>query len=287
MSTEVEHGARWLHQLHQRLPRHARLIAAIRDVVIADSRLRWFDVCCSLGAGLGDAMSDVDGAVGYAEALDDAGAEALSVRLARSAGDVADLLVHVMDGFPTGVRRVAAEYDDGTQLDLLVMPCGLMSGLRDREVAIVDKDGALVGTATSDWFGAPGPEVAREWALLAWWAVSDLAKYLKRGSRFEAAERIAEVRHQALRLYAAARDVPYPSFGLTSLLDYEPFALPGGLAGTYPQPDDETSLMAASIAVAGLLADCSALAAARLRYDLATPWEASARERLADAVTGR
>jgi hypothetical protein len=66
--------------------------------------------------------------------------------------------------------------------------------------------------------------------MMAWWWLSDVAKYLERGSLFEAAERIALVRQEALKLYAAARDVPYPLFGITSLLDYEPFEVPQNLA---------------------------------------------------------
>jgi hypothetical protein len=34
-----------------------------------------------------------------------------------------------------------------------------MSGLRDREVAIVEKDGDLAGTATSQVYGPPGEGV--------------------------------------------------------------------------------------------------------------------------------
>ena len=119
---------------------------------------------------------------------------------------------------------------------------------------------------------------------MAWWWVSDVAKYLTRRSLFEAAERIALVRQYSLRLFAAASHVPYPSYGLTSLLDYEPFDLPEGLAATYPVPDDYASVAAAASAVAALLADCTRRAATSLACDLSTPWETSARTRLAVAL---
>lgn len=285
MSVEVDRGAQWLAELTDRLPRHGRLIAALRNAVVADERLRWFDVCCSLGAGLGDEFSDVDCAVGYAEPLAEDHLESLGTQLVSGVGDVADLLVHVMDGWPPGVRRFAAEYDDGVQLDLVVMPSRLMSGLREREVAIVDKDGALAGDGTSSAFGPPDQRTAREWVLTAWWWVSDVAKYLQRGSVFEAADRIERIRQEALKLFAAANDVPYPRFGLTSLLDHEPFRIPDGLAETYPQPDDRRSVEAATTAVVALLAECSSEAAAHLGYDLSTPWEARARDRLTAAST--
>jgi hypothetical protein len=44
--------------------------------------------------------------------------------------------------------------------------------------------------------------------MLAWWAVSDVAKYLQRGSLFEAADRITSIREWALRLFAAANTSP-------------------------------------------------------------------------------
>jgi hypothetical protein len=119
-----------------------------------------------------------------------------------------------------------------------------MTGLRDREVAIVDKDGDLAGTATSQPYGPPGEAVAREWTTISWWLLSDVAEYLERGSLFSTAERIALLRQEALKLYAAARDLPKPGFGLTSLLEYEPFEVPRRLTETYPVPSDHNSVAA-------------------------------------------
>lgn len=284
MSVETDAGAQWLVELTQHLPRHGRLIAALRDAVAADERLRWFDVSCSLGAGLGDQFSDVDCGVGYAEPRSDEDLEALGTQLVSNVGAVTDVLAHVMERFPPGTIRFAVEYDDEVQLDLVLMPSAVMSGLRDREVAIVDKDGALAGTATSPVYGPPDEDRAREWVLTAWWWVSDVAKYLARDSRFEAADRIALVRQHALKLFAVSLDVPYPEFGLTSLLDYEPFRLPDGLAETYPLPSDRASVDGAASAVVAVLAECSAQAASHLGYDLSTPWEGRARTRLAAAT---
>ena len=202
-----------------------------------------------------------------------------------SVGQVVDMLVHTMEGMPEDVRRFAVEFTNGVQLDLLVMPASRMSGLREGEVSLVDKDGDLVGQAVSSVYGPPEEPVVREWALMAWWWVSDVAKYLERDSLFEAADRIALVRHEALKLFAVSRDIPYPLFGLTSLLDYPPYELPDGLAATYPLPNDRAAVASAAVAVAELLGDCTSAAAARLQYDLSTPWEATARRRLDAALT--
>lgn len=78
--------------------------------------------------------------------------------------------------------------------------------------------------------------------------------------------------------------MPHPSFGLTSLLDHEPFELPDGLAQTYSVPDDYASVAAAASAVAALLADCSERAATGLGFDLSMPWETTARQRLGAAT---
>src|SRR5690606_27238877 len=90
---------------------------------------------------------------------------------------------------------------------------------------------------------------------------------------------------QALRLVAVARRVAYPSFGLASLLDAEPPALPDGLAGTYGLPADPASLRAAALATAALLRNAAAGAGEVLGADLDTVWAAKADARLA-AVPG-
>jgi hypothetical protein len=252
----------------------------LRDGVESDEVWRWFSIGCSLAAGRGDRFSDVDCAIGYSSTIEDDDAASIAERLVTSVGESSGVLIHRMEGWPAEVCRLAVEYVDGVQLDLVVMPAGRMPGLRDGELAIVDKDGTSAVPATSQLYGPPDEATAREWTLMAWWWLSDVAKYLHRGDLFEAAERIALVRQQALKLRAAAEQIPYPSFGLTSLLDYEPFALPDGLGDTYPAPGERSSVVNAVRVVADLLSTCSMQAAARLGYDLSTPWRDAALGRL-------
>lgn len=283
MTTHLEVGAAWLAELAGSLPGHGRLIAELASAVGADDRLRWFQVGCSLGAGRGDQLSDVDCAIGYLVPLAEPDLDELGRSLVTSVGVATDVLVHTMEGFPPGTRRFGVEYDDDVQLDLVMLSSTLTEGLRDGEIAIVDKDGALAHPAASRLYGPPDERVSREWALMGWWFVSDLAKYLRRGSLFEAADRIERIRGLALNLFAAAQGVPYPLFGLTSLLDYEPFRLPDGLANAYAHPGDRASVEAAGAVVVALLGECSGQAAAQLGHDLSTPWEDSTRARLAAA----
>lgn len=248
------------------LPRHAAVIDALRGAVDASDAWRWLEVCCSLAAGRGDEWSDVDAGVGYGDAFDPADLDTAGVELVHAAGEPVDVLAHVMPGWPPETRRFAVEYRNGVQLDLVLMPATRRVGLPTGAVAVVDKDGDLAEPWSPPVEGPPSPAEAREWLMLGWWAVSDVAKYARRGSLFEAVERLTEARQHALRLHAAAAGVPFPSFGLVSLLDFPPFELPPGLAATYATPTSVDEVLAAARAIADLLPP--------------SPWEAPARERL-------
>lgn len=213
----------WLPELTAQLPRHAGVIDGLRQAVLASDLWRWLSVSCSLGSGRGDEHSDIDAGIGYAQELDAAELERSGLELVTGASDVADVLVHRMDGWPEDTLRFAAEYADGTQLDLVAFPAKPSRGAVDGEVVVVDKDDDLTEPRRPRVYGPPDERLAREWTMLGWWAVSDIAKYIRRGSLFEAAARIDTVREHSLRLFAAASDIPYPIFGLTSLLDYPPY----------------------------------------------------------------
>jgi hypothetical protein len=266
--------------LRARLPRHAALLDSMAEVVTREGRWRFLEVGCSLGAGGGDELSDIDAGVGY----DDIGTSELydaARRFAIEIGDPVDFVVHRMDGWPDDVCRVAAEYDDGLQLDLVLLPAAQRTGLPDRSFAVVDKDHRLTVAITPAARLPPSVETAREWVVLGWWAIATADKYVRRRSLFEAVHAIDEARSYALRLWAAGHDVPYAGFGLTSLLDFPPFELPHGLAATYAVPDDLDAVAAANRATAVLLDAASAAASASLGVDLGSPLAPIARRRLA------
>ncbi len=269
-----------LASLRPRLPRHAALLDSMSDVVARDDRWRFLEVGCSLGAGGGDELSDIDAGVGYdgisATDLYDA-ARAFAVQI----GVPVDLVVHRMDGRPDDVCRVAAEYADGLQLDLVLMPADGRRGLPDRSIAVVDKDQRLGVVITPPVRLPPSVEVAREWVVLGWWAIATADKYVRRRSLFEALQAIDEARTHALRLWAAGRGVPYAAFGLTSLLDFPPFEVPDDLMATYAVPAGVDMVAAANRATADLLAGASASASAALGADVSSPLDAVVRGRLA------
>ena len=82
------------------------------------------------------------------------------------------------------------------------------------------------------------------------------------------------------RLWATGGGVPYPAFGLTSLLDFAPFQLPGALADTYAVPEHFSAVAAANRATADLLAAASVAASAALGADLGSPLASTVRDRL-------
>ncbi len=91
----------------------------------------------------------------------------------------------------------------------------------------------------------------------------DLDKYLRRGSAWEALERLHEARGHVWRLIAVANDVEYPAYGITAILDAagDP-AIPAGMGETTSTLDLDR-LPRAARALARRLEEASAAAGAK------------------------
>lgn len=176
-------------------------------VVAGDERWRFLELGCSLGAGGGDELSDIDAGVGYAD-IEAGDLYDAARRFAVQLDTAIDLVVHRMDSWPDDTCRVAAEYAGGLQLDVVFMPAASRRGLPDRSIAVVDKDDRLTVVVTPPSQLPPSMDVVREWVVLGWWAVATADKYGRRGLLFEAVQAIDEARTQALRLWAAGHGVP-------------------------------------------------------------------------------
>jgi hypothetical protein len=161
------------------------------------------------------------------------------------------------------------QYTDGTQLDLVVRPVGSVLGRVPDAVVLYDPDGHLAEEYRPTVLRATAADV-REWTLLGWSALADVAKYLRRRSVWEALDRLNEARGHVLRLWAVDQRVPYPLFGLTSLLDEPGAALPEGLPATAALPE-WAELHQAAVACGELLQHASGKAAATLGVSSATP----------------
>jgi hypothetical protein len=88
--------------------------------------------------------------------------------------------------------------------------------------------------------------------LDGWEALSNVAKYLQRGSALECLEQVHRARTRVFQLWAIGEGVPYPGFGLTSLLDDPSATVPDGITATYPGPV-LADIHSAALALADLL----------------------------------
>lgn len=235
-----------------------RLLAAVES----DERFRALELQCSLARGAADELSDVDAGL-WAD--DGAWDEALAAvpALIRDLGASVDVFEQTDHETP----YFFAQYVDGSQLDLLVQRASRAKGRVPQAVLLLDRDGLLAQPWEPRSLQA-GVAERREWAFFAWLALANLAKYLHRGSLWEARAQLEEARTQLLRLHAAHLGIAYPGFGLASILDAEA-PLPAKLDATLAALN-ETELRRAASALADILEEhepppLAAFVRARLR----------------------
>lgn len=240
----ADDGRRWLADMPTAVTAQRQVLTALLAHIEADEAYRWLELSCSLARGAGDALSDIDAGVGVADARLPGylpNAEAMAGGL----GTVVDRSRQYLPGFGDDAAHLFTLYADGTQLSLVVMAASQRPGLPPGAVALYDPDGRLAEPYHPSIEHA-GTETMSEWAYLGWLGLADLAKYLDRGSLWEARAKLTETREQIWRLWAAARDVTYPVFGLTSVLDDPAAGLPDGIDATVPATADARGLRAAA-----------------------------------------
>ena len=289
-------GRAWLAALPDELAAQRRVMAGLVDRCEAWPLARSLVVGCSLGRGAADALSDIDAALGVDAERGPAGAErvrtaeAMAVAALPDLGALVDVLRHQTGAADPWVRRIFAQFADGTQLDLAVTA---EAGIQTRRRGGGAPDFVtLYQSSTSPDYpvpdtrarpAAPSPAPARvgeppaayavtgdqvrEWAFLGWCALIDADKYLRRGSLWEAHNRLHEARHHIWALWAAANGAMYPWHGLSQVLDHDPENLPPGIESTVAGLD-AADLSRAARASAEVLAAASAAAARRHPADL-------------------
>ncbi len=251
----------WLDNLPPALARQRVVLRRLVAGVERDPRWRFLALSCSLARGAGDEDSDLDLALGVAADAWPSALDALPALLS-GVGEIVDMLHHRLPEWGDWPhRRTFAQYADGMQVDLVAYPAGTGRGRPPQTVVLYDPAGHLAEPFVPSVYKADATAV-REWAFLGWTALADMAKYLRRGSNWEALERLQQARASIWRLWAVARGVDYPAFGLTSVLDDPAAGLPDGIERTVAglDPDelrraaltgvtllDHTSLLAASV----------------------------------------
>jgi hypothetical protein len=283
-------GRAWLAALPDELAPQRRVMAGLTERCAAWPLATSLLVGCSLGRGAADALSDIDAALGVDAPRGEAGAERVETVEAMVAaalpelGPLVDVLRQRTGPADEWVRRIFAQFADGTQLDLAVVAEAEIEARRrgggapdfvpiyqapaPRSSAEPDVRGPDGDAEPPAAYAVTGDQV-REWAFLGWCALIDTDKYLRRGSLWEADSRLHEARHQIWALWAAAHGALYPWHGLSQVLDHDPGNLPPGIESTVAGLD-AADLRRAARASAGVLVMASEAAARRHPADLPT-----------------
>jgi hypothetical protein len=277
-------GRAWLAALPGELAAQRRVMAGLIEFCEVTPLVTSLSVGCSLGRGAADALSDIDAALGIAAERGNAGAgqvtavEAIVVAALPGLGALVDVLRHRVGPADRLIRRIFAQFADGTQLDLAVIaeaevrrggaapdfvPLYRAAGPPDAGMPVGNSQ---AGDELAPAYAVTGEQV-REWAFLGWCALIDADKYLRRGSLWEAHNRLHEARHHIWALWAAATGALYPWHGLSQVLDHDPRNLPPGIESTVAGLDT-ADLRRATRASAALLTKVSASAAQQCPADL-------------------
>jgi hypothetical protein len=221
-------GREWIEALPAELDPQKAIMTGLLDWCEADERAKYLVVACSVGRGAADRLSDLDLGMGL-ESPDFDAALADAHQAIDGVADLVESYSHKIPGLAMPHERIFAQYANRCQVDMVVIPAAeKYPGVKD-EVKLYDPDG-LRATA---WEPTPvTPKQIREWAFNGWACLADVGKYLRRGSAWEALERLHQARAEYWRLLATSQDMPNPQYGITSLLDFAPDQVPASLAAT-------------------------------------------------------
>ncbi|HEY3907306.1 MAG TPA: hypothetical protein VGM14_25610 [Streptosporangiaceae bacterium] len=234
-------GREWIEELPAELEGQKAIMLGLLDWCEADERAKYLVVACSVGRGVGDRLSDLDMGMGL-ESPDFDAAVADAHEVIDGAGELVDSYTHKLPGLTMPHERIFAQYANRCQVDMVVIPASEQyPGVKD-EVVLYDPE----GIRTAKWQPTSvTPKQVREWAFNGWNCLADVGKYLRRGSAWEALERLHQARAEYWRLLATSVEVPNPQYGITSLLDFAPDQVPASLARTASDLDLTRLLRAA------------------------------------------
>ncbi len=256
-------GREWIESQPDELAGQREIMLRLLRWCESDERVRWFGVACSVGRGAGDRLSDLDTGLGVETDDFDAAVQAAH-RAVDAAGDLIESYHHKLPGLTITHERIFAQYADRCQVDLVVMTAAEgFGGIKDF-VLLYDAD----GRALTEFEQPPvTPVQVREWAFNGWACLADVGKYLRRGSAWEALERLHQARAELWRLLAVSYDIPNPQYGVTSILDFAPDRMPEDLAVTV-SPLELSSLREAARDLASRLGTVGDLLAPELAATL-------------------
>jgi hypothetical protein len=248
-------GRQWIDGLPAELSGQQALLRGLLRACESDDRFRWLAVACSVGRGAADRLSDLDMGLGVADDVFDSALADVRA-MVDGLGDLVESYHHTLPEVATAHERIFAQYADRCQIDLVVFPATQTIGQVRDVVVLYDQDDLIVVSFEQQPVTAAQ---AREWAFGCWCALIDIGKYLRRGSSWEALQRLHDARAQLWRLLAAGFDVPNPQYGLTSILDFAPGRLPARMQETVSGLDPWHLLRAAQSLAAQLSEACGQL----------------------------
>ena len=174
----------------------------------------------SIARGTADQYSDLDTRIWVSDDHYEAALADLPA-LVRSISPTLDILFET-----PGSPYLFVQFADGVQLEL---SSGRVSEASERDhgvVVLLDRDGLW------DQPYEPAPAWDQDlWLGWAWMALSDVDKYLRRESLWEALTTLEKARSLLLRHHAVVTGMTDPEYGVTSILDYGG-RLPEGLEST-------------------------------------------------------
>ncbi|TDD99060.1 hypothetical protein [Jiangella asiatica] len=228
------------------------LVESLRRWAAGTPWCDWLELAGSLARDAGDALSDIDAGLGVVldgVSYDDRRDAVLTA--ARTFTVVADEHVQRLGTPERPADHLILQYADGRQLSLVVMPAENRPGLPPGARALLDRSDRLAQPYEPPTLLATD-EQRREWAFLAWWGLSDVAKHAGRGRIWRAVESLHDARSAAWQLHAAAAGVDYPSFGAVSV-ENAGLPAPAGIEHTLPAAAAPEALLAAARALASVL----------------------------------
>lgn len=192
----------------------SRVVGALRAWSEAHGSVRWLTVGCSLARGNSDALSDADVALG----VDEGAVGEVTTALASGVEEFGEVVASFASQIPEVAivhRRLFVQFRDRVQLDAVIVEasqCDFPGAL-----VLYDPD-RMVVNERFPW-QAPSGEDALGWGAAAWEALSNVEKYVRRQSDWEAHAQLERARTQYWRVLAYVRGVADPQFGLTSIFD--------------------------------------------------------------------
>ncbi len=199
--------ASWLESLPTALGGQRQLVQGLIDWCERDPDARWLVVGCSVALGNADALSDLDVAMGVTEGQVEVVVRRF-VEAASHLGHLVECFDHRLGEVVFPHRRVFVQFADRTQVDLFIAEAS--NNNVPGTVTLYDPDNTVTKR------DSPPPDLAAAawtWACLAWEALANLGKYLRRGSIWEARDRPEAARGHLWQLWAFAETARSHSTG--------------------------------------------------------------------------